>query len=53
MGQLDAIVHLVLYACFAVYVLMGLILLVMGVVYMGDAGAVRPILHAWFSWMEF
>ena len=41
MGQLDAVMQLVLYACFGVYVFMGLTMLVMGIAYMGDAGAVR------------
>jgi hypothetical protein len=40
MGMLDGIVTVVLYACYGVYVAMGLCMLVVGAVYMGDAGAV-------------
>jgi hypothetical protein len=40
MGAFDAIIQLLLYACYGVYVVMGLVLLILGIVYMGDAGAI-------------
>jgi len=40
MGALDGIIQLILYVCFGVYVVMGLSLTVMGVIYMSEVGAV-------------
>jgi len=40
MGAFDSIITLLLYACYGVYVVMGLCLLILGIVYMGDAGAI-------------
>ena len=39
MGLLDGAIQPILYACYAVYVLMGIALLTMGAVYMGETGA--------------
>lgn len=39
MGPLDAIIQLLLFVCFGVYVVMGLTLLIMGIVYISDEGA--------------
>ena len=39
MGALDESIQPILYGCYALYVLMGLGLLIMGAVYMGDTGA--------------
>ena len=40
MGPLDAIIQLLLFVCFGVYIVMGLSFLVMGIVYVNDEGAV-------------
>ena len=40
MGPLDAIIQLLLFVCFGVYVVMGLTLFIMGIVYISDDGAV-------------
>ena len=40
MGPLDAIIQLLLFVCFGVYVAMGLALCIMGGIYMSDEGAV-------------
>ena len=40
MGALDGIIQLVLFVCFGVYVVMGLTLTIMGIIYMSDVGAV-------------
>ena len=40
MGPLDAVIQLLLFVCFGVYVVMGLTFLAMGAVYMSDEGAV-------------
>lgn len=40
MGPLDAVIQLLLFVCYGVYVAMGLALLIMGIVYWSDEGAV-------------
>lgn len=40
MGALDGIIQLLLFVCFAVYVVMGLSFLGMGIFYLNDEGAV-------------
>ena len=40
MGPLDAVIQLLLFVCFGVYVVMGLTFLIMGIIYYSDEGAV-------------
>ena len=40
MGALDAVIQLLLFVCFGVYLAMGFIFLVMGIAYSSDEGAV-------------
>eukprot|EP01046_Picozoa_sp_COSAG06_P070744 COSAG06_NODE_19919_length_817_cov_4.562674_2_plen_158_part_00 len=40
MGPLDAVIQLLLFVCFGVYVVMGLTFLIMGIIYHSDEGAV-------------
>ena len=40
MGALDAVIQLLLFVCFGVYVFMGLVFLIMGALYSSDEGAV-------------
>ena len=40
MGALDAVIQLLLFVCFGVYVFMGLVFLIMGAIYSSDEGAV-------------
>ena len=40
MGALDGVIQLILFVCFGVYVVMGMTLTVMGIIYMSDVGAV-------------
>jgi len=39
-GAFDDMIQVVLYVCFAIYLCLGLALLIMGIIYMGDQGAV-------------
>ena len=40
MGALDAVIQMLLFVCFGVYVFMGLVFLIMGAIYSSDEGAV-------------
>ena len=40
MGPLDAVIQLLLFVCFGVYVVMGLTFIIMGIIYSSDEGAV-------------
>ena len=40
MGALDAVIQLLLFVCFGVYLAMGFVFLVMGIAYASDEGAV-------------